>query len=99
MNMYRRNSTCYITADEGQVEVETAAGRMTTRETTFSSNVVIRIVADGAGGVQESFLSLDDLVFLSDQSLLKTTGPFRFRPPARFGSSPKMRRCKAPASN
>ncbi|MHC4167800.1 MAG: M56 family metallopeptidase, partial [Planctomycetota bacterium] len=78
MNMYRRNSTCYITADEGQVEVETAAGRTTTQEVTFSSNVVIHIVADGAGGVQESFLYLDNIAFLSDQSLLKTTGPFRF---------------------
>ncbi len=76
MNVYRRNSTCYITADKGEIEVETTAGKTTPQDVTFSSNVVVRIVADG--GVQESFLYLDNIVFLSDQSLLTTTGPVRF---------------------
>ncbi|UCC99801.1 MAG: hypothetical protein JSW66_07935, partial [Phycisphaerales bacterium] len=78
MNVYRRNFTCYITADKGEVEVETAVGRTTPRDATFSSNVVIHIVPEGAGSVQESFVYLDNIVFLSDQSLLTTAGPVRF---------------------
>ncbi|MHC4680101.1 MAG: hypothetical protein ACYTEK_15545 [Planctomycetota bacterium] len=78
MNVYRRNFTCYITADKGEVEVETAVGRTTPQDATFSSNVVIHIVPEGTGSVQESFVYLDNIVFLSERSLLSTAGPVRF---------------------
>jgi len=78
MTVYRRNLTCYITADKGEVQVETAVGRTTPRDATFSSNVVIHIVPEGDGSVQESFVYLDDIVFLSDRSLISTAGPVKF---------------------
>jgi len=78
MNVYRRNFTCYITADKGQVQVETAVGRTTPRDATFSSNVVIHIVPEGPSSVKESFVYLDDVVFLSEKSLLSTAGPVKF---------------------
>ena len=78
MNVYRPNFKCYITADKGQVQVETAVGRTTPRDATFSSNVVIHIVPEGKSSVQESFVYLDDIIFLSDRSLATTAGPVHF---------------------
>jgi hypothetical protein len=78
MNVYRPNFKCYVTADKGQVQVETVASRTTPRDATFSSNVVIHIVPEGSSGVQESFVYLDDIIFLSDKSLISTAGPVRF---------------------
>ncbi len=78
MNVYRPNFRCYVTADKGQVKVETAVGRTTPRDATFSSNVVIHIVPEGKSSVQESFVYLDDIIFLSDKSLISTAGPVRF---------------------
>lgn len=78
MNVYRRNFKCYLTADKGQVQVETAVGRTTPKDATFSSNVVIHIVPTGPGGFKESFVYLDDIIFLSERSLLSTAGPVRF---------------------
>ncbi len=78
INVYRRNFTCSITADRGEVQVETAVGRTTPRDATFSSNVVIHIAPAGAGSVKESFVYLDDIVFLSDRSLISTAGPVTF---------------------
>ena len=78
VNVYRRNLTCYITADKGEVQVETAVGKTTPRDATFSSNVVIHIVPKGDSSVKESFVYLDDIVFLSDRSLISTAGPVKF---------------------
>lgn len=78
MNVYRRNFKFYLTADKGQVHVETAVGRTTPKDATFSSNVVIHIVPTGTGSIAESFVYLDDIIFLSEKSLLSTAGPVRF---------------------
>jgi len=78
MNVYRPNFKCYVTADKGEVKVETVAGRTTPRDATFSSNVVIHIVPEGKSSVQESFVYLDDIIFISDKSLILTAGPVRF---------------------
>jgi hypothetical protein len=77
-NIYWRNFKCYITADKGTVQVETAAGRTTPKDATFSSNVVVRIISGPSDDVKESFVYLDNIVFLSAKSLLSTAGPVRF---------------------
>jgi hypothetical protein len=78
MNIYRRNFKCYITADKGKVHLETAVGRTTPKDATFSSNVVAHILSGPPGDVKESFVYLDDFVFLSDRSRLSTAGPVKF---------------------
>ena len=78
MNIYRRNFKCYITADNGKVQVETAVGRTTPKDATFTSNVVVHIISGPPSDVQESFVYLDSIVFLSDRSLLSTAGPIKF---------------------
>jgi len=78
MNIYRRNFKCYITAENGKVQVETAVGRTTPKDATFSSNVVVHIISGPPSDVQESFVYLDSIVFLSERSLLSTAGPVKF---------------------
>jgi len=78
MNIFRRNFKCYITADKGKVQVETAVGRTTPKDATFSSNVVVRILSGPPDDVKESFVYLDNFFFLSDRSRLSTAGPVKF---------------------
>ena len=78
MNIYRRNFKCYVTAEKGKVQVETAIGRTTPKDATFTSNVVVHIISGPTGNVKESFVYLDSIVFLSERSLLSTAGPIKF---------------------
>jgi len=78
MNIYRSNFKCYITADIGKVRVETAVGRTTPKDATFTSNVVAHILPVGSSSMKESFVYLDDIVFLSEKSLLSTAGSVKF---------------------
>jgi hypothetical protein len=78
MNIFRRNFKCYITADKGKVQVETAVGRTTPKDATFTSNVVAHILSGPPDDVKESFVYLDNFVFLSERSLLSTAGPVKF---------------------
>ena len=78
MNIYQRNFTCYITADTGKVQVETAVGKSTPKDATFTSNVLIHIVPSASGNIKESHIYLDDITFLSDTSLLTTANSVNF---------------------
>jgi len=78
MNIYQRNFKFYITADKGNVQVETAVGKSTPKDATFSGNVVIRILPEGSSNVKKSSIYLDDIIFLSEKSQLTTAGPVKF---------------------
>jgi hypothetical protein len=78
INIYRRNFICNITADTGTILVETAVGKTTPKDATFTSNVVVHIVPVGSGNVKESYIYLDDITFISDKSLLSTANSVRF---------------------
>jgi len=62
MNIFRHNLKCYITADEGKVQVEDAVGRATPKDATLTGNVVIHISPEVGSNVQESFIYLDDVI-------------------------------------
>ena len=78
INIYRPNFICNITADTGTILVETAVGKTTPKDATFTSNVVVHILPVGSGRVKESYIYLDDITFLSDKSLLSTANSVRF---------------------
>ncbi len=78
MNIYQRNVKFYITADNGNVQVETAVGKSTPKDATFTGNVVIRILPEGSSNVKKSNIYLDDITFLSEKSQLTTAGPVKF---------------------
>lgn len=78
MDIYKPNFICYITADAGRVHVETAVGKSTPKDATFTSNVVVHIVPYSSSSIKESHIYLDDISFLSEKSLLSTDNSVRF---------------------
>ena len=78
MNIFRRNFKCYITADKGKVQVETAVGRPSPKDATLTGNVIIHILPDDGSNIKESFIYLDDIVFISEKSQFSTAGPVKF---------------------
>ena len=78
MNVYKTGFKCYITADKGMVQLETAVGRFTPKDATFTGNVVVHVVPEAGSDIKESFVYLDDIAFLSEKSQFSTAGPVRF---------------------
>lgn len=78
MNVYQRSFKCHITADKGMVRLETAVGRSTPKDATFTGNVVVHILPEASSKIKESVVYLDELVFLSERSQLSTSGLVRF---------------------
>ena len=78
LNVYQRSFKCHITADKGMVQLETAVGKSTPKDATFTGNVVVHILPEASSKFKESVVYLDELVFLSEKSQLSTSGPVRF---------------------
>ncbi len=69
---------CDITADQGQVQCETAFGRPVPDNAMFSGNVVIHIVPNDPNDPKEVFIYLDDVAFIAERSLFSTIGSVKF---------------------
>lgn len=78
LNIFQPTFSCYVTADRGKVSVESAAGRPTPKDATFTGNVIFHILPEGSSAVKEGILYLDDVTFLSDRSQFSTAGPVKF---------------------
>ena len=78
MNIFRPNLKCYITADRANVRVETTAGRHSPKDAALAGNVVIHILPEKSSGLAESFIYLDDVIFVSEESQFSTAGPVKF---------------------
>ena len=78
MNIFLPNFNCSVTADKGNVRVETVFDQATPSDATFSGNVVIHIVPAGAAEFEESVIYLDDVAFVSKRSLFSSSGALRF---------------------
>ncbi len=77
MDIFRNSFKCRITADRGNVQMETAVGKPTPKDAALVGNVVIHIVPKGSGSVQETFIYLDDIIFISERSQFSTAGPVK----------------------
>ncbi len=78
MNVYRDSFNCFIFADKGEIQVETAVGKPTPKDATFTDNVVIHILPQAGSDIKESFVYLDDVSFISDRTLFLSEGPVKF---------------------
>ena len=78
MNIFQRDFKCYITADKGRVRVEEVLGRPNPTDAKLAGNVVIHILPEGGSDIEESFIYLDDVVFISEKSQFSTAGPVKF---------------------
>ncbi|MHC4721002.1 MAG: hypothetical protein ACYSYT_11105 [Planctomycetota bacterium] len=80
LNYFYPDFKCYISADTGYVQVESATptSRATPRDATFVGNVVIHVLPESSSDVKESFIYLDDIDYISERSLFTTAGPVKF---------------------
>jgi hypothetical protein len=78
MNVYQHNLKCYMTADKGTVRVEEAVGKLSPKDATLTGNVVIHILPEKGSNVEEGFIYLDDVIFISENSQFSTAGPVKF---------------------
>ena len=78
LNIFQPTFNCYVTADKGDVEIESAAGKPTPKDATFTGNVIVHILPEKSGTIKESFLYLDDVAFLSEKTEFSTVGPVKF---------------------
>ncbi len=78
MNIFRPSFKCYITAEEGDVQVETAAGKTSPKDAKLRGNVVIHIVPEKNSKMGEGFIYLDDVTYISEKSQFSTDGPVKF---------------------
>ena len=78
MNIFQRNLDCLLTADRARVQVETVGERPSPKDAVFTGNVVAHILPKATTDVQEGFLYLDDVTFLSDKSHFFTLGPVKY---------------------
>ena len=81
MRIFRRGFQCYTTADKGLIRVETSIGQPKPSDATFSGNVVIHIIPEEGSNTKESYIYLDDVVYISEKSQFGSTGPIRFISP------------------
>jgi hypothetical protein len=78
MDIFRYGVECKITADRGNAIIDTAADRSSPKYAKFAGNVVAHIVPGPSSDIQEGFLYLDDVTFLSDESQFSTPGPVKY---------------------
>jgi hypothetical protein len=78
MNVFQGNLRLLMTADEGTVQIEDAVGRPTPKDATLTGNVVIHILPEKNSKVQEGFIYLDDVIFISEKSQFSSAGPVKF---------------------
>jgi hypothetical protein len=74
IRLYRQDFQCNITADTGTIEVETALGKPSPRDATLEGNVVVNIIPTEGSDVPETKIFLDNIIYISDRSLLSTAG-------------------------
>ncbi|MHC4130637.1 MAG: hypothetical protein ACYSSP_01600 [Planctomycetota bacterium] len=78
MYIYRPDLTCKITAENGRVIIEDAVGQPSPTDATLTGNVIVHIEPKEASNIKESFLYLNDIIYIGEQSKITSGGPVRF---------------------
>lgn len=78
MRLFLGEVNCRVTADRGELELDTAFDRPSPDDATFSGNVVIHVFPADPNDPKDLFIYLDDVAFIAEQSLFSTTGAVRF---------------------
>ncbi|MHC4075174.1 MAG: hypothetical protein ACYSRZ_02000 [Planctomycetota bacterium] len=78
MNIFRDAFKIFITAEQGDIKLQSQSSTPTPEDAQLGGNVVIHILPARAGGVDESFIYLDEVVFSGEKSRFSSAGPVRF---------------------
>jgi hypothetical protein len=77
MNLYLDDLTCDITADNGRLRQEAGHRGQFPKDIEFTGNVIIHIIPDPNIFDEEIHIYLDDISFISEDSIFSTTGPIK----------------------
>ena len=77
MKMFENNFRCYVTSENGNVQVETIGDRPSPSDAQLSGDVQIRIVSQDKDRPVECTIYLDDVEYSSERSEFATDGPVR----------------------
>ena len=78
MKFFGDNFTCHLNGDRGNVQVEMVGGRPNPKDAELLGNVVIYIEPTEGSEIEESFIYLDNMIFVSEKSQISTDGPVKF---------------------
>lgn len=79
MRLFLPGFRCHVTANRGQVHCETALSGPVPGDAMFSGNVVIHVMPNEPNDLlAETYIYLDDVAFIAEQSLFATSGPIKF---------------------
>ncbi len=78
MNIFRPGFTCRITGDRGHVLLEPGLKKPSPKDAALTGNVAIRIIPEEEGRLNEGVFYLDDVIFVSERSLLSSDGSVKF---------------------
>ena len=78
MTLFLPKVRCDVTADTGEVQVQTVFGQLIPNDALFRGNVLIHIVPPKPNDPRECLIYLDDVTFVAEKSLFSSTGPVRF---------------------
>jgi hypothetical protein len=78
MKLFLSKLQCHVTADTGEVQVQTAFKQLVPNDALFQGNVVIHIIPPKRNDPRECFIYLDDVTFVAEKSLFSSTGPVQF---------------------
>ena len=78
MRLFLGEVNCRVTADRGELELDTAFDRPSPDDATFSGNVVIHVFPADPNDPKDLFIYLDDVAFIAEHSLFSTTGAVKF---------------------
>ena len=78
MRLFLPKVRCEVSADTGEVQVQTAFGQIIPNDALFQGNVVMHIVPPKRNDPRECYIYLDEVTFVAEKSLFSSTGPVRF---------------------
>lgn len=78
LNVFMLEFTCHVTAERGIIRWESDQQNPFPKDATFSGNVVIDFVPVTDSSFKASKIYLDEIVFISDESLFSSSGRIRF---------------------
>ncbi|MDD5460009.1 MAG: hypothetical protein PHF37_11525, partial [Phycisphaerae bacterium] len=79
MTIFNGDSTIKFTADKGMVQLETVSNTPTPKDAALTGNVIIEIIR--ANGKDTTYIYLDEVYFVGEQSLFSSAGPIKVKNP------------------
>ncbi len=79
IRIFQSNMTIEVTARYGKMQTDTVAGEMQLEDASFSGEVCIHVSPTEESKVEECWIHMEEMVFISDRSEFSSEGEISFR--------------------